>query len=68
MEASGPRLGEVVDGLVFNGIKTGLNDAFIIDEETRGRLVADDPWCSEIIYPLLVGDNARRYEVHFRSR
>ena len=37
------------------GIKTGFNDAFYIDSETRGRLIAEDPRSAELIYPLLRG-------------
>ncbi|MBR3493541.1 MAG: N-6 DNA methylase [Bacteroidales bacterium] len=37
------------------GIKTGLNDAFFIDGETRKRLIAEDPKSAEIIKPLLRG-------------
>jgi hypothetical protein len=35
------------------GIKTGLNEAFLIDTPTRDRLVKDDPKCAEIISSLL---------------
>jgi len=31
----GKPLGEYVDGKIFYGIKTGLNEAFVIDEATR---------------------------------
>ena len=37
------------------GIKTGFNDAFFIDGETRKRLIAEDPKSAEIIKPLLRG-------------
>ena len=37
------------------GIKTGYNDAFFIDEDTRERLIAEDPKSAEIIKPLLRG-------------
>ncbi|MDP2948264.1 MAG: TaqI-like C-terminal specificity domain-containing protein [Chloroflexota bacterium] len=68
MEASGPRLGELVKGRIYFGIKTGLNEAFIIDRATRDRLIEEDPMSAEIIKPLLVGDDVRRYEAHFRER
>ena len=68
MEASGPRLGEVVGGQILYGVKTGLNEAFIVDQVTRDALVAQDPRGAEILKPLLVGDNVRRYEVHLRQR
>ena len=37
------------------GIKTGCNEAFIIDEATRDQLVAEDPKSAEIIRPVLRG-------------
>ena len=37
------------------GIKTGYNDAFYIDEDTRERLIAEDPRSAELIMPLLRG-------------
>ncbi len=37
------------------GIKTGYNDAFFIDEETKSRLIAEDPKSAELIRPLLRG-------------
>jgi len=67
MEASGPRLGEFVKGRIFFGIKTGLNEAFLIDGNTRNRLIAEDPNNSEILAPLVLGDDVRRYEIHFRD-
>ena len=37
------------------GIKTGYNDAFFIDEDTRERLITEDPNSAELIKPLLRG-------------
>jgi len=47
------------------GIKTGLNEAFIIDGTTRQRLIADDPKSAEIIKPILRGKDIKRYEIEF---
>lgn len=43
------------------GIKTGYNDAFIIDTNKRNELVKADPKCSEIIKPILRGKDINRY-------
>ena len=67
MEKSGPRLGDVVKGKILYGIKTGLNEAFIIDREMRDSLIAEDKNSAEIIKPNLPGDHVRRYEIHFRD-
>jgi hypothetical protein len=66
MEQSGPRLGELCGGVLGWGVKTGLNKAFVIDQITRDRLVAETPAAAEIIHPLLAVDDIRRYEVQFR--
>jgi len=43
------------------GIKTGFNDAFIIDTETKERLVKEDPKSAEILKPLLRGEDIKAY-------
>lgn len=68
MRQAGPPLGEVVQGRIYRGVLTGYNEAFIIDRQTRDRLIEEDPKSAEIIKPLVVGDDIRRYEIHFRER
>jgi hypothetical protein len=58
---AGTPLGEYLDGGLFYGIKTGLNEAFVIDTETRNRLVARDKRSAKLIHPLLGGEDIRRY-------
>ncbi len=43
------------------GIKTGLNEAFIIDTATKERLCQQDPKSAEIIKPILRGRDIKRY-------
>ncbi len=43
------------------GIKTGLNEAFLIDTPTRDRLVAEDAASGEIIKPYLRGQDVQRW-------
>ena len=50
------------------GIKTGLNQAFIIDHQTRKHLITEDPKSSEIIKSLLTGRDVRRYDIRFADR
>ncbi len=45
----------------YYGIKTGLNEAFLIDTATRDRLVHTDPRCAEIIKPYLRGQDIKRW-------
>jgi hypothetical protein len=55
-------LGEVY-GAPLYGIKTGLNEAFIIDTQTRDRLVTQDAKSAEILVPFLKGENIKRWRV-----
>ncbi len=57
----GTPLGEYVDGRVYRGVTTGLNDAFVIDRSTRDALVAADPKSAEIIKPWLRGKDIKRW-------
>lgn len=49
------------------GIKTGLNEAFIIDQKKRDELVAKDPKSAEIIKPILRGRDIKRYGYEFAN-
>jgi len=55
-------LGEVY-GAPLYGIKTGLNEAFVIDTETRDRLVKQDKKSAELLKPFLRGENIKRWRV-----
>jgi len=55
-------LGEVY-GAPLYGIKTGLNDAFIIDQDTRDRLVKEDKKSVTLLKPFLRGENIKRWRV-----
>ena len=46
---------------IYMGIKTGCNEAFIIDAAKREQLIAQDPKSAEIIKPLLRGRDIERY-------
>lgn len=67
MESSGSRLVEYVGGQICRGIVTGLNEAFMLDRETRDSLVFQDKKSAEVIKRLVVGDDVRRYEIHYRD-
>jgi adenine-specific DNA-methyltransferase len=62
IKSKGDPLGEYVNGKIFYGIKTGFNEAFVIDAETRDRLIAEDPKSTEIIKPFLAGRDIKRYQ------
>lgn len=54
-------LGRYTDGGICWGIKTGLNDAFIVDAQTGERLLAQDARNADVVKPLVVGHEVRRY-------
>ena len=54
-------LEDYVEGAIYYGIKTGLNDAFVIDRLTKTRLIAEDPKSAEVIKPFLAGKDVKRY-------
>jgi adenine-specific DNA-methyltransferase len=62
MKGTGVPLGEYVGGKIYYGIKTGLNEAFVINETTRTRLIAEDARSAELIKPFLAGRDIKRYE------
>ena len=47
------------------GVKTGLNEAFIISKETKDALIKSDPKSAEIIRPILRGRDIKRYSYKF---
>lgn len=50
---------------IYRGILTGYNDAFIIDETKKKKLISEDPKSAEIIRPLLRGRDIGRYSFEF---
>lgn len=59
---SHPTLKEVY-GAPLYGIKTGLNEAFVIDQATRDRLVKEDPKAAAIIKPFLEGSELHKWHM-----
>ncbi|WP_437441060.1 TaqI-like C-terminal specificity domain-containing protein [Sphaerospermopsis torques-reginae] len=47
------------------GIKTGYNAAFIINEETKNKLISENEKSSEIIKPILRGRDLKKYTYEF---
>ena len=68
MKERGTPLREFIHSGINYGIKTGFNEAFVIDWQTRGRLIAEDSRSSEIIKPLAVGDDVRKWHVRKQNR
>lgn len=49
----------------YRGVLTGCNEAFLIDEATRDRLVSEDPRSAELLKPYLRGQDVGRWVAHW---
>ena len=45
----------------YYGIKTGFNEAFLIDNATKNKLIQAEPKCAEIIKPYVRGQDIKRW-------
>ena len=67
MEKVGLPLNHYINGKIYYGVKTGFNKAFLIDGEKRAELIAKDSKSGEIIKPLAVGDDIRKWRIESRK-
>ncbi|MHA1544608.1 MAG: Eco57I restriction-modification methylase domain-containing protein, partial [Alphaproteobacteria bacterium] len=68
LKDKGTPLGEYVDGAIYYGIKTGRNEAFVIDKAKRDELIAADPKSAEVIKPWLRGEDIKRWRVEYAEK
>jgi len=54
-------LSDYIGGNSFRGILTGLTEAFLINNETKERLILEDKSSEELIKPFLLGRNIKPY-------
>ena len=54
-------LWKFVEDKIYYGIKTGFNEAFVIDAATRDLLIAQDASSADLIKPWLQGHEIRRW-------
>lgn len=52
---------------IYRGVLTGFNEAYIIETETKERLIAEDHKSEEIIKPLLRGKDIKRYRTDWQD-
>jgi TaqI-like C-terminal specificity domain/Eco57I restriction-modification methylase len=62
-----PSLKQAVGSPLY-GIKTGLNEAFVIDRATRDKLVYADPASEPLFKPFLEGKDIKRWQVESEDR
>ena len=58
---------KAVYGSPLYGIKTGFNEAFVIDKATRDKLVAQNSKSAEVIKPFLEGKDLKKWRVESRE-
>lgn len=64
----GTPLGEFVEGRIFRGVVTGLNEAFVIDQAKRNSLVKADPGSAALVKPWLRGRDLRRWRADWAGK
>jgi len=68
LQSVGRPLADYVMGGIYRGIVTGYNEAFVIDEKIKRRLIEEDPKSAEIIKPFLIGRDIKRYHASNSKR
>jgi type I restriction-modification system DNA methylase subunit len=60
---AGKPLGEYVERKMFYGLKTGLNNAFVVTAGQRQVIIKKSPASASLIKPFLGGEDIRRYHI-----
>jgi adenine-specific DNA-methyltransferase len=68
LRRSDRNLFDYVNGKLYRGIITGLNEAFIIDQSTKDQLIASHPSSSDILKPFVRGRDVKRWKVNFSNQ
>lgn len=61
IRSAGIPLKEYTGAELLSGIKTGFNEAFLLDTATKDRLVTQDPKSAELFKPYLRGQDVNRW-------
>ena len=58
-------LGKVLAGPPYRGVTTGLNEAFVVNQETRNKLIVGSPETESLLKAFIRGEDLRPwYQVH----
>ncbi|WP_009632250.1 Eco57I restriction-modification methylase domain-containing protein [Synechocystis sp. PCC 7509] len=68
LQTSGTPLGEYINGRFYYGIKTGFNEAFVVNKATRDRLITEDTSSAEVLKPFLRGRDIKRWHIDFTDQ
>jgi hypothetical protein len=63
IRSSGSPIREDPHGKFIWGVRTGLNEAFVVDRETRDRLVAQHPSSDELLKRYVRGRDVKRWQM-----
>ena len=63
----GKPLNGVVSGRFYYGIKTGFNEAFVVDRATRDKLIATDSSSREVLKRFVHGSDVKKWKVDLRE-
>lgn len=67
IEKTSIKIKDIPDITISYGIKTGLNDAFIIDKQTRNEIIKKDPNSENIIKPLIRGKDVHKWRMDYKD-
>jgi hypothetical protein len=67
LKGLGTSLINYVDSKIYYGIKTGLNEAFVINKAERNKILESNPKSSVLLKPFLAGRDIKRYAVDFKE-
>ena len=68
MRRIGKPLGIYVNKKIYFGIKTGLNEAFVVDHDIRNQLIREDKSSANILKPFLRGRDVKRWRTEFSEK
>jgi hypothetical protein len=68
MEQRGVTLSDYVKDKICYGVKSGLTKAFVIDGETRNKLIFENPASEKIIKPLVTGKDISKWHVKDKDK
>ncbi len=68
MDANTVPLGRYVNGRIYRGVVTGLNQAFLIDGATRDLLIEANPEAEQVIRPCIIGDDVAKWKIESHDR
>ena len=60
----GKPLSQFMEGRLYRGVVTGLNEAFVIDQAKHDELIKEDSRSAELIKPWLRGRDIERWETN----